>query len=225
MNVYEKLQKARIELQSKNLKKSGHNKFAGYQYFELGDFLMEINKLFSELKLCSTVSFGKDLAELRIINSEKPEEVIPFTCPMSEANLKGCHPVQNLGAVQTYTRRYLYSAALEIVEHDAVDAAAPVTNATVAAIVKADVKPTAGVKDGLSVDAQKQVEAVAGKMLDWLNNDSVADAVMERENANLDADQKVFLQTFFDSKQRSAMTKEYSRQRTEQLNREAATQS
>ena len=40
---------------------------------------------------------------------------------MSEANLKGCHPVQNLGAVETYIRRYLWVAALEIVEHDAVD--------------------------------------------------------------------------------------------------------
>jgi hypothetical protein len=40
---------------------------------------------------------------------------------MSEAALKGCHPVQNLGAVQTYIRRYLWVAALEIVEHDAVD--------------------------------------------------------------------------------------------------------
>lgn len=225
MNVYEKLQKARIELQGKQMKKSGHNKFAGYQYFELGDFLPEINKLFSELGLCSTVSFGKDLAELKVINIEKPEEVVTFTSPMAEANLKGCHPIQNLGAVETYTRRYLYVAALEIVEHDAVDAAQPIANATVAAIVKADVKPTSGVKDGLSAEAQKEVEAVASKMLDWLNNGSVADAVMERENSDLDADQKVYLQTFFDSKQRSAMTKEYSRQRTEQLNREAATQS
>jgi hypothetical protein len=45
---------------------------------------------------------------------------------MSEANLKGCHPVQNLGAVQTYTRRYLWVAALEIVEHDAIDSNEPV---------------------------------------------------------------------------------------------------
>ena len=41
---------------------------------------------------------------------------------MGEADLKGCHSVQNLGAVQTYTRRYLYITAFEIVEHDALDA-------------------------------------------------------------------------------------------------------
>ena len=39
MSVYRKLQEARIELQSKPLKKSGKNKFAGFEYFELGDFL------------------------------------------------------------------------------------------------------------------------------------------------------------------------------------------
>jgi hypothetical protein len=46
---------------------------------------------------------------------------IEITSPMSEAALKGCHAVQNLGAVQTYIRRYLWVTALEIVEHDAID--------------------------------------------------------------------------------------------------------
>lgn len=39
MNIYKKLQKCRVDLQNSNLKKSGNNKFAGYSYFELGDFL------------------------------------------------------------------------------------------------------------------------------------------------------------------------------------------
>jgi hypothetical protein len=40
---------------------------------------------------------------------------------MAEANLKGAHPIQNLGAVLSYQRRYLWMAALEIVEHDIID--------------------------------------------------------------------------------------------------------
>ena len=36
MGVHKKLMEARIALQAAPLKKSGHNKFAGYQYFELG---------------------------------------------------------------------------------------------------------------------------------------------------------------------------------------------
>jgi hypothetical protein len=47
---------------------------------------------------------------------------VTFTSPMSSAALKGCHDVQNLGAVQTYLRRYLWTNAFEIVEHDALDA-------------------------------------------------------------------------------------------------------
>jgi hypothetical protein len=40
---------------------------------------------------------------------------------MAEANLKGNHEIQNLGAVETYQRRYLWMTAMEIVEHDILD--------------------------------------------------------------------------------------------------------
>ena len=55
--VYDKLQAARISLQSHDLKKSGHNKFAGYKYFELSDFLPTVNRIFADLKLCHTLEF------------------------------------------------------------------------------------------------------------------------------------------------------------------------
>ena len=224
MNVYEKLQKARIELQSKQMKKSGHNKFAGYQYFELGDFLPEINKLFAELKLCSVVSFGKDLAELKVINIEKPEEVVTFTSPMADANLKGCHPIQNLGAVETYNRRYLYVSALEIVEHDALDSAPPVETGSAPRAAKGVIKPTSGAGDGLTQEQHDKVKTAVSKVTDWLNADSVEDAVLEKWNAELDADESVYFWTFFDSKQRSAMTKEFERQKQKNLKSQEATQ-
>jgi len=126
MNVYQKLQAARIKLQGKQLKKSGHNKFAGYNYFELGDFLPAIQEIFSEVGLCGTVSFDLEFAQLRVTNVEDPTDFVIFTSPMSSAALKGCHDVQNLGAVQTYLRRYLWVNTMEIVEHDALDAAEPV---------------------------------------------------------------------------------------------------
>ena len=122
MNVYQKLNAARAKFHSIELKKSGHNKFAGYKYFELGDFIIPALEIFKEFGLTGIISFGKETADLRIVNNEKPEEVIVIESPMSSAALKGCHEVQNLGAVQTYIRRYLWVAALEIVEHDAIDA-------------------------------------------------------------------------------------------------------
>ncbi len=105
-----------------SLKKSGFNKYSKYYYYELGDFLPQVNNMFLEHKLFSYISFTWELATLTILNIEKPEEVVIVTSPMAEAKLTACHEIQNLGAVESYQRRYLYMAALEIVEHDAIDA-------------------------------------------------------------------------------------------------------
>lgn len=123
LNVYQKLNEARTKFHALQLKKTGHNKFAGYYYFELGDFLIPALNVFGEVGLCALpVSFDKDFARMTIVNTEKPDERIVFESPMGSAALKGCHEVQNIGAVETYQRRYLWVAALEIVEHDALDA-------------------------------------------------------------------------------------------------------
>ena len=121
MNVYKKLIDARLRLQAKPMKKSGHNKFAGYQYFELGDFLPEIQKIFNEVGLVDTISFTADMAEMNIYDVEDGS-FVTFTSPMGSAALKGCHEVQNIGACETYQRRYLYVTAMAIVEHDALEA-------------------------------------------------------------------------------------------------------
>jgi len=120
MGVYRKLADARRMMRSRTLKKSGHNKFAGYNYFELGDFLHPALEIFDELGLISIVSFTKEQAELCIVDTVGGGEII-FTCPFGSAALKGCHEVQNMGACQTYNRRYLYTLALELLEHDALD--------------------------------------------------------------------------------------------------------
>ena len=122
MSVYRKLQEARLELQSTSLKKSGKNKFANFEYFELGDFLPTIQNIFLKHGLCGAITFYTDIAILTIVDTDKPEDKIEFKSPMSTAELKGCHAIQNLGAVQTYLRRYLWVAAMEIVEHDSLDA-------------------------------------------------------------------------------------------------------
>ena len=121
MNVYQRLNLARELFHNKSLKKSGENKFAGYKYFELGDFVVPALHIFKEVGLASVISFHQEHATMTIVNTDDKSDFLIITSPMSEANLKGCHPVQNLGAVQTYIRRYLWVAALEIVEHDALD--------------------------------------------------------------------------------------------------------
>jgi hypothetical protein len=122
MSVHKKLMQARVKLQSTEMKKSGLNKFAGYSYFELGDFIPHIQTIFNDIGLCGVVSFDSAHATLCITDTEDGSQIV-VTSPMAEANLKGAHPIQNLGAVLSYQRRYLWMAALEIVEHDIIDAA------------------------------------------------------------------------------------------------------
>jgi len=122
MNLFQKIQEARCQLQGLNLKKSGHNKFAGYNYFELGDILPAVNNINRELGLCTHVTFDNEFARLTIFDADDAEfKSIEFTSPMAKATLKGAHDIQNLGATETYQRRYLYMSAYEIVEADAVD--------------------------------------------------------------------------------------------------------
>jgi hypothetical protein len=124
MTVHKKLMEARVALQRKQLKKSGENKFAGYKYFELGDFLPQTMEIFNDLGLASVVTFDRDFAYLHITDCEDGT-TIQITSPMAEASLKGAHPIQNLGAVESYQRRYLWLCAMEIVEHDIIDASEP----------------------------------------------------------------------------------------------------
>ena len=121
--IYEKLQKARIELQKMKLKKSGKNKFSGFSYYELADFLPQVNQIFYDLKLCSNFSIKDNMAFLLITDWEDNTQQL-FTSPIEELELKGCTKVQALGGVHTYLKRYLYINALEIVEADMLDAKA-----------------------------------------------------------------------------------------------------
>jgi len=125
MSVHKKLMAARVKLQSIQMKKSGLNKFAGYSYFELGDFIPHVQTIFNDLGLCGVVTFNTEYAQLCITDVEDGT-VIVITTPMAEANLKGAHPIQNLGATLSYQRRYLWMAAMELVEGDAIDSAPPV---------------------------------------------------------------------------------------------------
>ena len=138
MNVLKKLIDSRVALQHKSLNKSGHNKFAGYKYFELADFLPSVQQIFQEKGLVDVISFTETLATMIIFDTEDGSSV-SFTSPMGSANLKGCHEVQNVGAVSSYQRRYLYTTALAIVENDVLDA---VTGDDVKPIVKEE-KPKA----------------------------------------------------------------------------------
>jgi len=204
MNVYKKLNAARDKFHSQKLKKSGHNKFANYYYFELGDFIIPALQIFHEVGLTSVISFDVDIAQMSIINIDKPEETIIIQSPMSTAALKGCHEVQNLGAVQTYLRRYLWVAALEIVEHDALDATtgrkgdAPI------------VTPKGGIGDDLPEEDKEFLREMAQSCTELVAKGQAKDAYLMIKEAVLDSDQEVWLSNQMDAATRSAIKKSKS---------------
>ena len=159
MSVLKKLMEARIKLQSTKIEKTGNNKFAGYKYMQLDDFLPATQEIFNNLGLCGVVSFHTEEAVLTITDTDGGG-AIQIKSPMSTCALKGAHEIQNLGAVQTYLRRYLWVTAMEIVEHDALDSSEP---------LKPEVKK-ASTKDAWSgeakpapVPAKKTVEGNGGQ--------------------------------------------------------------
>jgi len=120
MSVYKKLQGARHELSKANLKKTGHNSYGGWFYYELGDFIPTIHKLFDAAGLCGVVTFG-EVATLTIYDADS-EGKIEFSTPIVYAEAAKGQPIQMLGSTHTYLRRYLWLMAMELVEADVVDA-------------------------------------------------------------------------------------------------------
>jgi hypothetical protein len=137
---------------------------------------------------------------MRIVDAETNQEIV-ITSPMGSAALKGCHEVQNIGAVETYQRRYLWVAALEIVEHDAVDA---VTGSDKPSL---KITPSNGAWESLDEATQAKLADLASKCIKFVAMGNAADAVAALDDAKLDADSKVALWSRMDSKTRSAIKK------------------
>ena len=199
MSVHRKLMNARIALQSRKLNKSGLNKFANYSYFELGDFLPAVMDIFSKEGLCGVISFAPDIATLTITDVDGGGE-IKITSPMADAQLKGCHPIQNLGAVETYTRRYLWVSAMEIVEHDALDATTGKDKPA-----KIITTPTAGAMNEIPEDEREYLQEMAIDLIASVSQGAPRAAYERIEKEQLDDAQKTALWSLLDSKTRSAI--------------------
>ena len=172
MNVYVKLSKIRLELQNKQLKKSGHNKYAGFKYYELGDILPSINELSEKYGILNIINYNREYAVLEIIDTDNPESKITIKSPMSELTLKGAHPIQNLGAIETYQRRYLYLTAYEIVESDYLDA---IQGKDIKNLLQA-IKSSAKVMKKTEESIKGNIERKYNKKFDKLNSSEIVQA-------------------------------------------------
>ena len=204
--VYAKLQKARVMLQSMPIKKSGFNSFAGFKYFELSDFLPSVNTIFAELGLCSVFCINDGEATLRIYDSEFGG-VIFFNSPIADTVSKvviegGKSPaIQALGSLHTYLRRYLMLNALEITEHDAVDA-------TIKKDEPKSSKPvTVDVFDSMDDETKELIENIAMDVRMLMERNDMQGVIDYINLQEFDADTKTAFWSRLDSKERSAIKK------------------
>lgn len=122
LNIHSKLLVARKAFLGSGVKKTGINRYAEFKYFTLEDIIPVKQSIFEEIGLADVIAFTTDLATLTLVNVDKPEEILTFTSPLAPDESLIKNPIQKLGAVETYVRRYLYMLMLDIVEADTVDA-------------------------------------------------------------------------------------------------------
>lgn len=121
LNLYQKIAKVKGEMAKAKLPKTGYNGYTKFNYFQLDDFEPLLEKLCSDYGLVTFFNFTLDTASMVIVNSDEPEQNIEIKSPISIAGKTG-NPMQDIGAMQTYARRYLFMSFFGITESDTLDA-------------------------------------------------------------------------------------------------------
>lgn len=124
----------RVKLQNAGLKKTGKNKSAGFDYFELSDFLPKLNELMLEEKINDLFTIEDEKAVLTLIKGEERQEYkmpfVIFETPIYKKTdyetgevkeIKSMQDIQYLGALNTYYKRYLYLNAFGITDGEIID--------------------------------------------------------------------------------------------------------
>lgn len=76
-----------------------------------------------------------------------------------------------------------------------------------------DITPTAGAGDALTEQRKTEIDEIADKVREWMNQGSLTDAYAEMDNAGMDVDDTIFFWTHFDSRIRRQLKEEGERQR------------
>ena len=121
MTAARKLSWVRASIAQKGVGKSGASGGAGYKftYFELSDFLPLALSLMHKVGLTTDFTIEDKMATMHVINTDETTDYLTFRIPTASVALNT--PIQSLGAVVSYLRRYLWIIVLEISEADVID--------------------------------------------------------------------------------------------------------
>lgn len=192
LNIFQKIQKARVELQKRDIKKTGFNKFSNYKYFELGDFLPHINEICLNVGLYTEFRYTPEIATLYVIDSDNPEDKRYWDTPVKIPTLKGCSEIQAIGGSQTFARRYLYNMAFEIAENDVIDSGTIDEDAEEGKrkISKASVLTINKLLDETGTDKNKFLSWVGVKKVDDITNEALSTCLKMLDKKKKDIDLK-----------------------------------
>lgn len=124
-NLNDSIISIRVNLQNLKLKKSGKNKFAGFEYYELADFLPALNELMQKENINDQFTIENEMAILILRKGEESQEYkMPFKIfdtPLNKDGKPSMQDIQYLGALNTYYKRYLYLNAFGITDGEIID--------------------------------------------------------------------------------------------------------
>jgi len=130
LTVHGRMAVIKHELGKLEIKKSGHNKFVGFKYHELNDFIHVINELNFKHGINDHVLIDSEnnICSITLTNTDNSEDSYTTAVPYKEAEMLASggkdskvDAIQRMGSTITYNRRYLYMTAYNIQESDGVD--------------------------------------------------------------------------------------------------------
>lgn len=196
MNVFQKLQLARVRFLEAGVDKSGKHMKLEYKYFELADIVPKAEQIFLEIGLMMVPSMYGDKATARVYNVNDREDFIDFVAPytpiapiVSNAGNQVTNEMQATGSSITYIRRYLWQLVLDIVEHDSIDSGEYDTPPAPA--------PAATKKPPVTTEERKEIKAeLTGAPAGAASAEKVTELKgLLKKLLEVDAEQESFVQT------------------------------
>jgi len=132
--------------------------------------------------------------QFRVINVDQPEDCITFDLEAHALDQGDKAP----GKALSYAKKYAVLKLLEIESGE--DEENRETQ-------RPSITPAGGARERVQADRLEFCEDLSSKMLDLLNADLIEKAARAFYEATIDTDERVFIWTYFDSKQKRAMKK------------------
>lgn len=217
MKVYLAISQVAAKLAKEGISKSRNNAQQGYKFRGIDDVYNALAPFLAEFGLCMLPTvLERECVERRSAKDTALFYVtvkVRFDIVCAEDGSK--HEVVTYGEAmdtgdkatnKAMSAAYKYAAMQTFCIPTEGDNDADATTHEVKA--KSNVTPTAGARDRVNEKQQKRVEGLAGSIIDSFEAGYEADHAYKMiEEAALDADEKVFLWTFLDSKMRAAIKK------------------